>query len=293
MTSFNITEFDMIFISYDEPNAERHWADLSAKAPWAKRIHGVKGFDAAHKTAARESETDWFITVDGDNTVRPEFFDTKIEIDLINQAHECFSWNGLNAINGLAYGNGGLKLWNKNFVLAMNTHENADDPRKAVDFCWGENYRQIFKIYSDVWNNGSPYQAFRVGFREGVKLALNRGERVEAELMRHVLHPVNLRNLRIWSSVGAHVENGFMAILGTRIAWQNMCDPKWDHTVVRDYDWFNAYWQEQFEGVSKEVLTNTCREAGEYLLRKTRIDVPLLDSQESAFFREMMALRNE
>src|SRR6185437_4245192 len=194
MTETNITEFDLIFLSYDEPNAEKNWADLVGKAPWAKRVHGVKGFDAAHRACAEQSETDWFITVDGDNTVRKEFFDITVNVDAATNPRQCFSWNGLNSINGLCYGNGGLKLWSKQFVLSMNTHENADDPRKSVDFCWEQDYRQMYHTYSDVWNSSSPYQAFRVGFREGVKLSLNRGDRVSAEMMKTVLHPVNLRN---------------------------------------------------------------------------------------------------
>ena len=36
-----IIEQDIIFLSYDEPNAEKNYADLCAKVPWAKRVHGV------------------------------------------------------------------------------------------------------------------------------------------------------------------------------------------------------------------------------------------------------------
>jgi len=70
---------DLIFISYDEPNADINFADLENKAPWAKRIHGVKGSDNAHKAAAELSSTEWFITVDGDNKVDPKFFNIEIE----------------------------------------------------------------------------------------------------------------------------------------------------------------------------------------------------------------------
>ena len=52
-----IVEFDIVFLSYDEPNAELHYADLCGKAPWAKRVHGVKGSDHAHKAAAELSST--------------------------------------------------------------------------------------------------------------------------------------------------------------------------------------------------------------------------------------------
>ena len=52
MSLVPITEFDIIFISYDEPNADNNYADLLDKCPWAKRSHGVWGSDAAHKAAA-------------------------------------------------------------------------------------------------------------------------------------------------------------------------------------------------------------------------------------------------
>ena len=52
MTIIPITEFDIVYISYDEPNAEQNYANLLEKCPWAKRSHGVWGSDAAHKAAA-------------------------------------------------------------------------------------------------------------------------------------------------------------------------------------------------------------------------------------------------
>ena len=68
-----ITEYDVIFISYDEPNADDNYADLLNKIPWAKRSHGVFGSDAAHKAAAALSETPRFIGIDADNIVDPDF----------------------------------------------------------------------------------------------------------------------------------------------------------------------------------------------------------------------------
>ena len=62
--------------SYDEPNAEQNYADLLTKVPWAKRVHGIHGSDAAHKACA-EPTTDRFVTVDGDNTLRQEFINSK------------------------------------------------------------------------------------------------------------------------------------------------------------------------------------------------------------------------
>jgi hypothetical protein len=306
MASFTISEFDVFFLSYDEPNAERHWSDLVDKAPWAKRVHGVTGFDAAHRACAEQSETDWFVTVDADNIVDPSFFECTIEFDPDNTPNRCFSWNGVNAVNGLMYGNGGLKLWSKAFVLTMNSHENATDSRKAVDFCWEDNYFQIAEPYSFVWPNGSPYQAFRAGYREGIKLTLLRGERVHPESMMKALPETCLRNARIWASVGSDIENGLWAMLGTRYGWANMCDLNWDYTVIRDYGRFKEHWAgiEDLMGgpdVVKTMDRSSHRQklvdevilAGEVVTRATKIPLPVLDPATSEFFRSSYRLRNE
>ena len=68
-----IKDLDFVFISYKEPNKEQNWADLKSKVPWAKRVDGVKGFDNAHKAAAEIAETDFFISVDGDNIIDNAF----------------------------------------------------------------------------------------------------------------------------------------------------------------------------------------------------------------------------
>jgi hypothetical protein len=59
-----VSDLDFVYISYAEPNKEENWADLKNKVPHAKRVDGVKGFDNAHKAAARLAETQFFISVD-------------------------------------------------------------------------------------------------------------------------------------------------------------------------------------------------------------------------------------
>ena len=163
-------EFDVVFLSYDEPNADLHYADLCAKVPWAKRIHGIKGSDHAHKAAAELAETEWFITVDADNIVDPSFFN--LDLDMTDPKIEVYGWCGRNKINGLRYGNGGIKIWKKDFVLNMKTHENSESDRGQVDFCWEDGYRNFPRVYSESIITGSPFQAWRAGFREGVKMTL-------------------------------------------------------------------------------------------------------------------------
>ena len=79
MDKVRVTDLDFVFISYTEPNKEENWADLKSKIPWAKRVDGVKGFDSAHKAAAEKAETDFFISVDGDNIVDESFL-TRITV---------------------------------------------------------------------------------------------------------------------------------------------------------------------------------------------------------------------
>ena len=140
--TYSISDFDIVYISYDEPNAERNWADLLSKCPWAKRVHGVKGFDAAHNKAGEISERHRLVTVDGDNRVYKDFFKQQIEIDEDEQKDYIFSWCGHNVVNSLAYGNGGLKLWPKHIIENMNSHENdqSEDGAHSVDFCWMHTY---------------------------------------------------------------------------------------------------------------------------------------------------------
>ena len=69
-----VSDLDFVYISFKEPNKEENWADLRNKVPWAKRVDGVVGFDSAHKAAAELAETDFFISVDGDNIIDESSF---------------------------------------------------------------------------------------------------------------------------------------------------------------------------------------------------------------------------
>ena len=249
-----ISEFDIVFISYDEPNADENYSDLLEKCPWAKRSHGVWGSAAAHKAAAALSETERFITVDADNIVRDDFFNIEIDMDRV-RGSDVISWAGKNTINGLVYGNGGIKCWPVDVVNAMRTHEAAPetDKRAQVDFCWNIHYVQMNNIYCDVMNNGSPLQAWRAGFREGVKMGLENGDVVPPEKLKYI-HRENYKRLMVWMTVGEDVENGLWAIYGARLGayMTNITRNDWDWRNVRDFDWLSNYFKEelfpQFEG---------------------------------------------
>lgn len=289
MAKFKPIDYDIIYLSYDEPNAEKNYADLCSKVPWAKRVHGVKGSDAAHKACAELSETDRFITVDGDNRIREEFLNQEIDFnehaDLKNTV---ISWCGRNEINGLMYGNGGLKCWPKQYVLNMRTHENADpdNAHAQVDFCWDAQYIQMNSCYSDVYNNETPAQAWRAGFREGVKLATDRGVRISKEELKNN-HWRCLHWLYIWSMIGKDVKNGNWAILGTRAGlYMTMCTD-WDYVQVRDFEYLNELWITSFRSI--DDVNFKIEEYGIKLINELNIPIAEqpLDAQQSKFFKEV------
>jgi len=277
-----INEFDFIFLSYDEPNAEELYSDLSNKVPWAKRVSGVKGFDSAHRACANASETDFFITVDGDNLVHDDFLNVKIEIGDRQKDH-AWSWAGRNHINGLVYGNGGLKLWSKAFVMGMNSHENSADDGNAVDFCWNNRYHEQFGCYSTSFVNGSPYQAFRSGFREGVKMSLDQGHKVPNKEFRDRIWIHNLHKLMIWCSVGADVENGIWSIYGARLGAYKCNLTNWNYVEIRDYDWFNSLW----ETVSSCDPVSESKSLGAELRQGIGLNISDLDPIQSKFFKSV------
>lgn len=290
MSKLKIMDFDIIYLSYDEPNAEKNYADLLTKVPWAKRVHGVHGSDAAHKACANLSETDRFVTVDGDNIVHPEFLNQEIDFDENKDLSKCvISWAGYNVVNGLMYGNGGLKLWPKEYVLNMKTHENApaDDPNAQVDFCWDAEYIQMNSCFSDVYNNATPYQAWRAGFREGVKMSLDRGVRVNPLEFDASIHWKNMQRLLVWLNIGADVKNGLWAILGARHGCYKTNLSSWDYVSVRDF----SHLQELYDAEMKDVNSNNILEKikfyGDELSNQLDLDCSIIDEAGSRFFKRV------
>ena len=285
-----IADYDVIYLSYDEPNAEKNYADLLTKIPWAKRVHGVEGSDAAHKACANLSETDRFITVDGDNQIYNTFIDSKIEIpEDADFDNSVISWCGKNIINGLTYGNGGLKCWPKKFVLSMRTHENADPDNlhAQVDFCWDVNYFQQKETYSIVHNNTTPQQAWRAGFREGVKLALDRGEKVGKKEFLTETHWRCLHMLYIWTMVGSDVDHGMWAILGARAGLAKTMCTDWDYIKVRDFEYLNTLWISEFKDLTNDEVYDNCLILGKQLIDDLEIPIALepLAPEQSKFFK--------
>lgn len=282
-TMIDIADLDVVFLSYKEPNKEHNWADLRSKCPWAKRVDGVEGSDAAHKAAGEASSTERFILVDGDNIVDPSLFDQQINIDSM-PPNAVIRWQALNSINGLKYGNGGVSSWTRKFVSEMKTHENSEgDDQSLIEFCFHDQYVAVQECFSTSVINTTDKQAWMAGFREGVKMSLNQGSRVSpANFLKDIWRP-NLRNLCIWMSVGADVKNGLWSMYGASqgCTWTSLSE--WDHAQTRDFNQLDQIWDQIIIG--ENDLAESIKQMHTDLNYHLGLNVALLDSDQSKFIK--------
>jgi hypothetical protein len=283
MNRIDVADLDCIYLTYDEPQREEFWVKIRNMVPWAKRVDGIKGSDAAHKAAGEASDTERFILIDGDNIPNPEFFNLTLELPTAEYEQAVFRWRARNHINGLMYGNGGISSWTREFVSNMRTHEATDGRVETeVEFCFDPMYWPMYNCYSTTYPNGSPFQAWRAGFREGVKMCLVRGAKPSLDQFKNSVHQRNLDHLTIWHNVGRDVENGEWAIAGSRMGtYMTMLTP-WDHTQVQDWDELAKLW-DTIKDSNPDILAGRVAED-----LVTQLDLPInrLGENESAFFKQ-------
>ena len=216
--------YDIVFISYNEPNADENFSKLIDRFPRAKRVHGVKGIHQAHIAAAKLATTPMFWVVDGDAIVEDDF-----EFDLLLPKHDTdivHVWLSKNPINGLTYGYGGVKLLPKN--LTINMEMTSVDMTMAIS--------KKFKVIKEVSNltvfNTDPFNTWKSAFRECVKLAsrpVDSGYQEETE-----------DRLITWCSVGSDKLYGEYSIAGARAGKQygllNIADAT-QLRKINDFEW--------------------------------------------------------
>jgi hypothetical protein len=135
--------------------------------------------------------------------------------------------------------------------------------------------------YSTTYPNGSAFQAWRAGFREGVKMCLDRGRRPTLSEFQTRVHQRNLDNLTIWHNVGADVDYGYWAMTGARQGTYMTMLTNWDYLQVQNFDALAALWrtveQEQPEHVSNNIANEL----------HSQLDLPMhmLTVEASKFFK--------
>lgn len=283
MSRTDIADLDCIYLTYDEPQREEFWAKIKNMVPWAKRVDGVKGSDAAHKAAALASDTDRFILIDGDNIPDPNFFNQTLVFSNEEYKNAVFRWRARNVINGLMYGNGGLSCWTKDFVCNMRTHENTDGRTETeVEFCFDPLYWPMHDCYSTTHPNGDAFHAWRAGFREGVKMCLNKGAKPTLSEFKARVYQRNLDHLTIWHNVGADVDHGYWAIAGARQGTYMTMLTDWDYKQVQSFDALQDLWI-TVESSEPRLLAGRLAED---LNRQLDLPMLVMEGEQSSFFKK-------
>jgi hypothetical protein len=142
-------------------------------------------------------------------------------------------------------------------------------------------YWAMHDCYSTTYPNYTPFQAWRAGFREGVKMVLDKGARPDIDTFKETVASRNLNNLTIWHNVGADVENGMWAIYGARLGTYMTMLTEWEHTNVQWFDNYITLWEEQeYRDPEREATL-----LGAALHDKLGLPMCTLGKEQSKFFK--------
>jgi len=224
---YSSPEFDIIFISYNEPNADENYEKLRQRFPRSKRIHGVKGIHQAHIAAARLSTTDMFWVVDGDALIVDDFnFDYNIPRRDVNVVHV---WQSINPINDLIYGYGGVKLLPKKLTENMNT--NSIDMTTSIS----NRFKAKLSVSNVTSFNTDPFNTWKSAFRECVKLS---SRSINGQIDQETTDRLN-----IWCTVGIDSLYGEYAIKGACAGKEFGLKYSTDKSMlskINDWEWLTS-----------------------------------------------------
>jgi hypothetical protein len=160
---------DIVFISYDEPEADRNWNILHKKFPQSYRVHGVAGMELALEAAADVSTTPWYWAVFAKTELAPNF-DFGFVPDYMQQAKH-YIFDCRNMVNGLEYGHMGMVLYNCQGIRDINRKGNF-----GLDYTLSFPHESIPILSCLGRFNTTPYHTWRTAFRETAKLAFFESE---------------------------------------------------------------------------------------------------------------------
>jgi hypothetical protein len=155
--------YDIVFISYKEPNAEKNYHALLERFPRTKRVHNVKGIHNAHIKAAGIVDTDMFWVVDGDAEIEKDF---NFDYQVAHWDKDCVHvWRSKNPVNDLTYGYGGVKLLPTE--LTKNVDINSTDMTTSISY----KFKAVPEVSNVTAFDTDPFSTWRSAFRECAKLA--------------------------------------------------------------------------------------------------------------------------
>lgn len=197
----SISDMDIFFVSYEEPNADENWQSLKNKYPNAKRIEKVKGIHQAHIEAAKQSSTSMFWVVDADALLVDTFnFDFTDFAKTTVFFKSVYVYQSLNPINDLVYGYGGVKLLPK--ILTMRLDINSVDMTTTIS----PHFNSVSIVSNITAFNTDPFNTWRSAFRECVKLS--------SKIIENQTELETEERLNVWCTVGKDRDFGEYAIQG-------------------------------------------------------------------------------
>ena len=230
---------DIFFVSADEPDADRNWSRIQRVAPRARRIREQPSIRAAYLACAEASRTPHFFMVDGDNWLLDGF---TFALDAVPRLVEVAVWRARNPVNGLVYGNGGIKL-----LPAAAVREALSGGGIDVGTSIGSGHRKVDVVASEHRFNTSAFAAWRTAFRECVKLS--------ADLIRDGDRTIAAARLDIWCADGsvdpapAYAEQCVAGARDGRAFGQRFAGQAEALARINDYAWLRRMWEARREGV--------------------------------------------
>jgi hypothetical protein len=190
--------YDIVFISYNELQAEDNWNILREKFPYALRVHRVKGIHQAHIAAAKLAITPMIWIVDADAKIVNDFdfsyVPGRVDRDAVHV------WRSRNPINDLEYGYGGVKLFPRLATINMDTSK--PDMTTSIS----NNFKLMPQISNITAFNTDEFSTWRSAFRECCKLSSKVIDRQNDNETTERLHT--------WTTVGEERKYGKYAIAG-------------------------------------------------------------------------------
>ena len=220
--------YDIVFISYNESQADDNWKILKDKFPHAKRVHGIKGIHQAHIEAAKNAFTSMVWIVDADahvvDTFDFSYVPNRIDRDAVHV------WRAKNPVNDLVYGNGGVKLFPRLATINMDT--TTTDMSTSIS----NNFVLMEEVSNIAAFNVDEFSTWRSAFRECAKLA--------SKTIKGQIDNETEERLRIWTTVGRDRPYGEYCIkgasAGTNFGLSNSSNLHW----INDFDWLKEQFNE-------------------------------------------------
>ena len=218
--------YDIVFISYNEPNAGDNYTALRQRFPRAKRIHGVKGIHQAHIAAAKICDTNMFWVVDGDAQIA-EDFDFEYQVPKW-QRDQVFVWRSRNPINDLEYGYGGVKLFPVKETL------NMDVTKTDMTTSISSKFNAMKSVSNITAFNTDAFSTWKSAFRECCKLS--------SKTIRGQVDNETEERLKKWCELGSDSLFGKYAQHGARsgcsFGYDNRNSPD-ILNLINDFDWLH------------------------------------------------------